>query len=306
MPKFSRAVILASTDYFSNLTHQQIDRFLLEHGLERVSSAAESKVGRATTVAAHLIKNPELTNDYGENLVDTVVTDLVERSLDSTRGYGGAFDAGEFENRYRSLARALKRDGIAYERGVLGNDQPPLEVPEVDWEAEVDAEVAGPSTVPKESSTRPPEATNKLREKITSGNFDVFLAHNTLDKSDVAAVSESLKQRGLYPWLDKEQVPPGRWFQDIIQTAIPQVKSAAVFIGPNGLGRWQAVELRGFVAQCVERGIPVIPVLLPGVTSIPGDLVFLNQLHSVAFPSLDNEDALDGLEWGITGKHPKR
>jgi hypothetical protein len=39
------------------------------------------------------------------------------------------------------------------------------------------------------------------------------------------------------------------------------------------LGRWQALELQTFISQCVERNIPVIPVLLLGVAEIPENLL---------------------------------
>jgi len=124
---------------------------------------------------------------------------------------------------------------------------------------------------------------------------------------DVIAIAEQLKQRGLNPWLDIEQIPPGRWFQDIIQKAIPHVKSAAVIIGLHGLGKWQALELRAFISQCVEQDIPVISVLLPGVSEFPKELIFLKELKWVSFvKEIDESDTLDDLEWGITGEHPKR
>ncbi|MCI0696277.1 toll/interleukin-1 receptor domain-containing protein [candidate division KSB1 bacterium] len=142
-----------------------------------------------------------------------------------------------------------------------------------------------------------------LQGKIATGDFDVFLAHNNQDKPQVEAVAEKLKQRGLYPWLDKEQILPGEWFQEVIQQAIPKVKSAAIFIGPKGLGKWQVLELRSFISRCVEAGIPVIPVLLPGVEDIPQELIFLKQLHWVRFAEdIDDPEALDELESGILRK----
>ena len=136
-----------------------------------------------------------------------------------------------------------------------------------------------------------------------SSDFDVFLAHNSLDKPQVEAVARKLQQRGIKYWLDKEQIPPGRWFQDVIQQAIPNVKSAAIFIGVNALGKWQKVELRSFISRCVEADIPVIPVLLPNVDNIPENLLFLKQLNWVKFAqTIDEKEALDNLEWGITGK----
>ncbi|MBD2491353.1 toll/interleukin-1 receptor domain-containing protein [Aulosira sp. FACHB-615] len=139
---------------------------------------------------------------------------------------------------------------------------------------------------------------------ISTTQFDVFLAHNTQDKPQVRAIALALKQRNIKPWLDEEQIPPGRSFQDEIQQAIPLVKSAAIFIGSQGLGRWQSWELKTFIAECVENKIPVIPVLLPGVNNLPEDLVFLKQLRWVAFSNgVDDEAAINLLAWGITGEN---
>lgn len=151
------------------------------------------------------------------------------------------------------------------------------------------------------------ETVSENRLKSSLEKFDVFLAHNNRDKPQVEAISNQLKRRGYKPWLDKEQIPPGRWFQDVIQQAISDVKSAAIFIGQSGLGKWQVAELKVFISRCVEAGIPVIPVLLPGVKDVPKDLLFLHELNWVRFTkSVNDTEALDNLEWGITGKHPKR
>jgi hypothetical protein len=137
--------------------------------------------------------------------------------------------------------------------------------------------------------------------------FDVFLAHNSQDKPQVRAIARELRQRGLKYWIDEEQIPPGRSFQDVIQQAIPLVKSAAIFIGLGGLGKWQAWELKAFISQCVEADIPVIPVLLPEVERIPEHLRFLRELNWVRFANgIDDVEALDNLEWGITGHKPQR
>lgn len=144
-----------------------------------------------------------------------------------------------------------------------------------------------------------------LEGKDETRQFDVFLAHKTNDKGYVVKLANELRKRRLNPWLDKEQIPPGRWFQDVIQQAIPNVKSAAICIGPSGLGKWQALELRSFTSQCVERDLPVIPVLLPGVSEIPTDLPFLRELNWVKFNrTVADEESVRDLIWGITGKHP--
>jgi hypothetical protein len=135
--------------------------------------------------------------------------------------------------------------------------------------------------------------------------FDIFLAHNSLDKKEVIKLAEQIKLRGLRPWLDIEQIPPGRWFQDVILRAIPKVKSAAIIIGPNGLGKWQILELKTFISRCVDEDIPVIPVLLPGAPALPPNLLFLNELTWVEFSeNIEEKDELDKLIWGITGQKP--
>jgi hypothetical protein len=156
-------------------------------------------------------------------------------------------------------------------------------------------------------SSNPNIITKKIKKQLASDIHDVFLAHNSADKPLIEVICKNLKSRGLNPWLDKEQIPPGRWFQDVIQDTINKISSAAIFISSNGLGRWQVVELRSFISQCIERKIPIIPVLLPGVKEIPNDFVFLNEFNWVKFKSdINEDDALDNLIWGITGKHPKR
>jgi len=142
-----------------------------------------------------------------------------------------------------------------------------------------------------------------LKEKASHGNFDVFLAHNSEDRASVMCLGSRLRDRGIYPWIDVEQVPPGRWFQDVLQSAIRTVKSAAIIIGTSGIGRWQAVEMRAFISRCVESNIPVIPVLLPGAHAIPAELMFLRGLTQVSFKNDVTEDAgIDNLIWGITGQ----
>jgi hypothetical protein len=145
------------------------------------------------------------------------------------------------------------------------------------------------------ASTSPPVSKEGTRK------FDVLLAHHSGDKPLVRQIAEHLRLRGLSPWLDEEQIPPGRWFQDPLQDAIRDSLSAAIIIGPSGLGRWQEVETRALLQECVERDVPVIPVLLPGAT-IPSPMLFLRQLNWVQFnDSVDDDHALDRLVWGVSG-----
>jgi hypothetical protein len=136
--------------------------------------------------------------------------------------------------------------------------------------------------------------------------YDVFLAHNWADKEFVRHVHRRLKERNLFPWIDEEQIAPGNWFQDVIQDSMRNCKSAAIFLGANGLGRWQRLELRTFTQLCVEEEIPLIPVLLPGMSGLPRELLFLGQFDFVTFTSKDDIAALDDFCWGITGQRVRQ
>ncbi len=140
---------------------------------------------------------------------------------------------------------------------------------------------------------------------VDQPKFDVFLAHNSQDKPYVRAIARKLIERGLYYWIDEEQIPPGQSFQKVIQKAIPRVQSAAICIGLQGLGQWQEEELDALQTQCVKADISLIPVLLPDVEEIPENLLFLQQRNWVRFANgIDDVKALNDLEWGITGERP--
>lgn len=155
-----------------------------------------------------------------------------------------------------------------------------------------------PKTQPITLSQPPQQPSDKRQLE----KFDVFLAHNSLDKPKIRIIYEYLRQLGLNPWLDEKGIRPGQLYQDVIQQAIQQIQCVAVFIGTTGLGRWQALELQSFIRQCVERDIPIIPVLLPGVKYIPENLIFLNNFHLVRFECEIKDDfkAFQNLYWGIT------
>lgn len=130
--------------------------------------------------------------------------------------------------------------------------------------------------------------------------FDVFLAYPRECLPLVIVVAEGLRRLGLKVWIDTEQVPPGSRFIDVIQDAIFRAKSAAVFIGPSGLGDWEAFELTAILSLCVKRKIPVIPVLLPGVEKVPDEYLLLAQLTWVSFEvHVYEEKALSDLRRGI-------
>jgi CHASE2 domain-containing sensor protein len=135
---------------------------------------------------------------------------------------------------------------------------------------------------------------------------DVFLSHNGKDKALVRELAEALQARGLEVWLDEWELVPGRPWQEAIEDAIQTAKTAAVVVGPDGLGPWEIPEVRVCLEQGVRRSMPVIPVLLPGVTESPTLPPFLERFTWVDLREGLAEAGIDRLEWGITGVKPRR
>ncbi len=136
--------------------------------------------------------------------------------------------------------------------------------------------------------------------------FDLFLSHNSDDKPAVREIARALRKRRFNPWLDADELTPGRSWQDLAEEAIGTCRAAAVFVGPNGIGPWEHEEMRACLGQAVKRGLAVIPVLLPGAPKQSDLPLFLGQRTWVDLRTTGITPAgLDLLVWGITGKKPK-
>jgi WD40 repeat protein len=94
--------------------------------------------------------------------------------------------------------------------------------------------------------------------------YDVFLSHNSQDKPAVERMAQSLRNRGLEPFLDRWYLRPGLPWPQKLEEALRTCRAVAVFLGPYGLGGWQAREMYlALERQKQEPHFPVIPVLLP-------------------------------------------
>lgn len=91
-------------------------------------------------------------------------------------------------------------------------------------------------------------ATSVVQGKEETGDFDVFLCHNMADKSAVRALGRRLRERGILPWLDEEQLPPGRPWQQELERRIGDITAATVLVGPGGIGPWQKPGDHGLLA----------------------------------------------------------
>jgi hypothetical protein len=134
----------------------------------------------------------------------------------------------------------------------------------------------------------------------------IFLSHNSEDQPVVREIAAALKRRRFQSWLDEEDLPPGRPWQDVAEEAIKTCQSAVVFVGQSGMGPWEREEVRALLTQAVKRGLAVIPVLLPGSPKKPDLPLFLAERTWLDLRADGiTPEGLDRLVWGITGKKPR-
>lgn len=134
--------------------------------------------------------------------------------------------------------------------------------------------------------------------------YQAFFAYHAEDRGQVGEIADAMRQRGFSVWFETERIAPERWGSEVIHAAGFRAKTAAIFISATGLGNWDAFDVHAFMKQCATSGLPLIPVFLPGVAALPEQLIFLKAYHGVHFATLRDADALNRLEWGITGTRP--
>ena len=127
--------------------------------------------------------------------------------------------------------------------------------------------------LPRAQGSPPSLVSSRGKEQFAqpaeSDRFDVFLSHNSQDKPVVREIAERLLRRGVKVWLDEWELRPGLTWMDALEDIIETCGSAAVCVGPNGMGPWEEPEMRALLRRFVrerKRGeiVPVIPTLLPG------------------------------------------
>jgi len=136
-----------------------------------------------------------------------------------------------------------------------------------------------------------------------SKEFDVFLCHNSEDKTEIRKIAEELTRRDIQPWLDEWEIPPGTSWQTALEDQLQTIKAAAVFVGKSGFSPWHNAEMRALINKFVEGTCPVIPVILPTATETPKLPIFLKSLNWVDFRKTE-PNPVEQLIWGITGRKP--
>ncbi|MEM8717381.1 MAG: SUMF1/EgtB/PvdO family nonheme iron enzyme, partial [Cyanobacteria bacterium P01_G01_bin.4] len=98
--------------------------------------------------------------------------------------------------------------------------------------------------------------------------FDVFLCHNSHDKSQVSEIAKQLQTSGLNVWLDEWELPPGQLWKQALDERLLEVGSVAVFVGPGGTP-WNDLDVQAFLLEFARLNCPIIPVMLEEVGTRP-------------------------------------
>ena len=141
-------------------------------------------------------------------------------------------------------------------------------------------------------------------------HYDAFLSFNSLDHLAVHELAERLKGEGLVLYLEEWELSPGLEIQPALAEGLRDSKTCVVFLGSNGLGPWQKLEVQvAIYERAIDEAFHVIPVLLPGAKRPQGsDLpTFLKLVAWVEFQrGLDDEQAFHLLVSGIRGLAPSK
>ena len=131
--------------------------------------------------------------------------------------------------------------------------------------------------------------------------FDVFVSYARADARHAADIDSVLRARGLKPFFDRRNLPPGLPWVRGLEKAIDAAKAAIVLIGPRGLGNTQQYERDlAIYRQTRDPSFPIVPVILPEA-AIDRPFNFLQILTWIDFSRVANvSDAPAELEHLVT------
>ena len=132
--------------------------------------------------------------------------------------------------------------------------------------------------------------------------FDVFLCHHSIDKPWVIRFKETLEQKGLRVWLDKDEIRPGDLFAKALENGISSSRAVAIIVSPESLASsWVEEEYYRALSLATSKrhNLRLIPVLLRRA-NLPG---FLSSRHWIeCHEGVTLDHVAQQLIWGISGR----
>jgi cellulose biosynthesis protein BcsQ/energy-coupling factor transporter ATP-binding protein EcfA2 len=99
--------------------------------------------------------------------------------------------------------------------------------------------------------------------------YHAVLSYHRDHRRRMEQLARRLEKKGVRLYLDCWEGPPGEEWRARIEEALFHSGFLVLGIGPEGLSPWQGEQMR-IAATLREEEVPVIPVLLPGAESVPG------------------------------------
>lgn len=130
----------------------------------------------------------------------------------------------------------------------------------------------------------------------------VFISYNRQDAALVRPLVEALRARGLNPWFDQDQLPPGQPWRKAVEAGLEASAAVAVCIGPGGLGPIHEEEMDVALDLARREGKSVIPVLLRDAAPLP---LFLTRYGYADLSDGPDGPGLDKLIQGIGARSDK-
>jgi methylase of polypeptide subunit release factors len=110
------------------------------------------------------------------------------------------------------------------------------------------------------------------------------MSYSTHNADIVRDVARKLQQRGIEVYLDDfDRDMAGKPFLQVLEESLRRATTVAVFIGAGGLGRFQRLEVNLAVILSAQRGLRVVPVLLPGADHVSELELFLQCFSWIDF-----------------------
>jgi formylglycine-generating enzyme required for sulfatase activity len=146
-------------------------------------------------------------------------------------------------------------------------------------------------------------------EKILMPEYDLFVSYNSVDRNMVIQVLEQLRgfPEPLDTFFDRQSLTPGKLWFDELQSALCRSRAVAVFIGMDGLGRWQKLEMilaldRQASLDSTDNDFRVIPVILPGADlDLVPRFLLLNSFADLR--SVGDTEALQAIARTVRSRH---
>ncbi|MGK7909234.1 MAG: SUMF1/EgtB/PvdO family nonheme iron enzyme [Synechococcus sp.] len=137
---------------------------------------------------------------------------------------------------------------------------------------------------------------------MTDWPFDVFLCYNRQDMQQVKEIGRQLQELGLRVWLDDWvlQQPEMNW-KPVLDKQVEEIGSVAVFVGPDGVGPWQDLDIQAFLLEFAYKECPMIPVTLERVMKRPNLPPYLLGHNWVDFRKY-RPDPIEQLHQAISAK----